>query len=91
MQEKRLTTNSVRSETWMRRHKHLMWYQMGQWMSVSKTVTVKTPGHDKTHVTAVLSCCADGTRLPLLLISEMKTLPKDRIPLEIFVHIHPKG
>lgn len=57
----------------------------------SKTVTVKTSGHEKTHYTVVLSCCADGTKLSLMLIFKRKTLPKDRNPHGIFVHVHPKG
>lgn len=57
----------------------------------SKTITIKTSGHEKTHYTAVLSCCADGTKLPPLLIFKRKTLPKDKIPRGIFIHVHPKG
>jgi hypothetical protein len=30
----------------------------------AKSITVKTCGHRKTHYTVVLSCCADGTKLP---------------------------
>ena len=33
----------------------------------AKIITVKTSGHDKTHYTVVLSCCADGTKLPPIL------------------------
>ncbi|KAG7166842.1 Pogo transposable element-like 84 [Homarus americanus] len=57
----------------------------------AKTVTVKTCGHEKTHYTVVLACCADGTKLPPLLILKRKTLPKERIPNGVYVHVHPKG
>lgn len=57
----------------------------------SKSITIKTPGHEKTHYTAVLSCCADGTKLPPLLIFKRKTIPKDKIPPGIVIHVHPKG
>jgi hypothetical protein len=30
----------------------------------AKSITVKTCGHEKTYYTIVLSCCADGTKLP---------------------------
>ena len=57
----------------------------------SKTVTIKTSGHEKTHFTAVLACCADGTKLPPFLIFKRKTFPKESIPPGIFIHVHPKG
>ena len=57
----------------------------------SKTVTIKTSGHEKSHFTTVLACCADGTKLPPLLIFKRKTLPKESIPPGIFIHVHPKG
>ena len=46
----------------------------------AKTIMIKTSGNEKTCYTVVLACCADGTKLPPLLISKRKTLPKDVIP-----------
>jgi len=44
------------------------------------------------HVnTVVRACCADGTKLPPVLIFKRKTLPKDVIPHGIYVHVHSKG
>src|SRR5215469_12670791 len=57
----------------------------------AKTIMIKTSGNEKTRYTVVLACCADGTKLPLLLIFKRKTLPKDVIPLGIYVHVHSKG
>ena len=37
-----------------------------------KTIMIKTSGNKKTRYTAVLVCCADGTKLPLLLIFKRK-------------------
>jgi len=56
-----------------------------------KTVMIKTSGNEKTRYTVVLACCADGTKLPPLLIFKRKTLPKDEIPHGIFVHVCYKG
>jgi len=52
---------------------------------------IKTSGNEKTSYTVVLACCADGTRLPTLLIFKRKMLPKDVIPYGIYVHVHSKG
>ena len=34
----------------------------------AKTIMIKTSGNEKMHYTVVLACCADGTKLPPLLI-----------------------
>ena len=52
---------------------------------------IKTSGNEKTCYTVVLAFCADGTKLPPLLISKRKTLPKDVVPHGIYVHVHSKG
>ncbi|KAG7172037.1 Pogo transposable element-like 81, partial [Homarus americanus] len=56
-----------------------------------KSVIVKTTGHEKTHYTVVLACCADGTKIPPLLIFKRKTLPKKKLPNGIHVIVQPKG
>lgn len=55
-----------------------------------KIITVKTFGHEKTHYIAMLSCCPNGTKLPLLLIFKRRTLPKDNIPCGICCWCPPK-
>jgi len=57
----------------------------------AKAIMIKTSGNEKTRYTVVLACCADGTKLPPLLIFKRKTLPKDIIPHGIYVHVHSKG
>ena len=57
----------------------------------ANTIMIKTSGYEKMRYTVVLVCCADGTRLPSLLIFKRKTLPKDVIPRGIYVHVHFKG
>jgi len=41
----------------------------------AKKVMIKTNGNEKMRYTVVLACCADGTKLPPLLIFKRKTLP----------------
>jgi len=53
----------------------------------AKTITIKTSGNEKMCYTVVLACCADGTKLPPLLIFKIKTLPKDGI----YIHVCSKG
>jgi len=57
----------------------------------AKTIMIKTSGYEKRLYTIVLACCADGTKLPPLLIFKRKTLSKDVMPHEIYVHVHSKG
>ena len=52
-----------------------------------KTVSIKTSGHEKTHYTVVLACCANGTKLPPMLIFKRKTLPKESLPRGVVVHV----
>ena len=56
----------------------------------AKTIMIKTSGNEKMRY-VVLACCADGTKLPPLLIFKRKTLPKDVIPYGIYVLVHSKG
>ena len=57
----------------------------------AKTIMKKTSGNEKTRYTAVLACCADGTKLPPLSIFKRKTLPNDVIPHGIYIHVHSTG
>ena len=58
----------------------------------SKTVAVRTTGHEKkTHFTTVLGCMADGTKLPPMVIFKRKTMPKEKFPIGVIVHVHQKG
>jgi len=57
----------------------------------AKTIMIKPSGNEKTHYTVVLACCADGTKLPPLLIFKRKMPPKDVIPHGIYVQVHSKG
>lgn len=56
-----------------------------------KTVLVKTTGHEKSRFTVVLTCMADGTKLKPMVIFKRKTLPKQKFPKGVVVHVHEKG
>jgi hypothetical protein len=57
----------------------------------AKMIMIKPSGNENTCYSVVLACCADGTKLPSLLIFKRKTLPKDVIPPGIYVHVHSEG
>lgn len=57
----------------------------------AKTVAIKTTGHERSHFTTVLACMADGTKLPPMVIFKRKTMPKEKFPSGVVVHVHPKG
>ena len=43
----------------------------------AKTMAVQTSGHEKTHFTVVPACCADGTKLPPMIMFKRKMFPKE--------------
>ena len=45
-----------------------------------KTITVKTTGAEKSYMTVVLSCLADGMKLPPMVVFKRKTMPKEKFP-----------
>lgn len=56
-----------------------------------KTVNIRTTGHEKTHFTVVLACCADGKKLPPLIIFKRKTMPRESFPPGIIIQMNQKG
>ena len=55
------------------------------------SVPIKTTGHEKSNFTVVMSCTASGIKLPPMVIFKRKTMPKDKFPAGIVVHVNPKG
>uniref|UniRef100_A0A8C3IBY8 HTH CENPB-type domain-containing protein n=1 Tax=Chrysemys picta bellii TaxID=8478 RepID=A0A8C3IBY8_CHRPI len=57
-----------------------------------KTVLIKTTGHEKIYFTVVLSCLANGSKLPPVVIFKRKTLPKNmKFPAGVIIRAHEKG
>ena len=42
----------------------------------TRTVSIRITGHERTNFTVVLTCMADGTKLPPLIIFKLKKIPK---------------
>ncbi|GFW89476.1 pogo transposable element with KRAB domain [Trichonephila clavipes] len=49
-------------------------------MKGTKSIHIKSTGHEKSHLTVVLSCLADGTKLKPIVIFKRKTVPKSNFP-----------
>lgn len=58
----------------------------------SKQVCVRTTGNEKTRVTIMLSCTADGHKLPPYVVLKRKTLAKgEDLPRNVIMRCHEKG
>jgi len=56
-----------------------------------KTINERTTGHQKSHFTVVLACCADGSKLPPMIIFKRKTMPKEAFPHGVVIQTNVKG
>jgi len=57
----------------------------------TRTVNIRTTGHERSHFTVVLACMADGTKLPPLIIFKLKNVPRISFPSNVFVRANPSG
>ena len=57
----------------------------------NKTIIIKTTGHEKKHLTVVLACLADETKLKPMVIFKRTTMPKDKFPSGVLVKVQEKG
>ena len=57
----------------------------------TNSINIRTTGHEKTSVTVVLACQADGQKLPSLVIFKRKTIPKEKFPSNIIIKANSKG
>uniref|UniRef100_A0A674N661 HTH CENPB-type domain-containing protein n=1 Tax=Takifugu rubripes TaxID=31033 RepID=A0A674N661_TAKRU len=56
-----------------------------------KSVIIKSTGNEKSRVTVMLACLADGTKLPPYVVLKRKTVPKEAMPAGIIVRAQEKG
>lgn len=54
-------------------------------------MSIVTTVYGKSHFTVVLSCCADDTKLPPVVIFKLKTTPKAEFPSSVAVTTKEKG
>jgi hypothetical protein len=57
----------------------------------SKSVLVKTTGHEKLRITMMLSVLADGRKLTPFVILRRKNLPKEKLPTGIIFKCNDRG
>lgn len=57
----------------------------------SKTVQIRSCGHEKSRVTVMLAITADGRKLPPYVILKRKTVPKEDFPKSVIVRAQEKG
>jgi hypothetical protein len=55
------------------------------------SISIRTTGHEKSNFTVVLTCMADGTKLPPLVIFKLKNIPRCNFPSEVIVRANPTG
>lgn len=54
-------------------------------------VRIRTTGNEKTRLTVMLACLADGRKLPPYIIFRRKTIPKELFPRDVIVRCQEKG
>ncbi|KAG5263266.1 hypothetical protein AALO_G00262940 [Alosa alosa] len=57
----------------------------------TRTVSIRTTGTEKSSLIVVLSCQANGQKLPPMVIFKRKTLPKEKFPAGVIIKANPKG
>ena len=57
----------------------------------TKTVSILSTGHERSNFTFVLSCLADGTKLPLIIIFKLVNVPREEFPERVIIRANAKG
>lgn len=57
----------------------------------ASTVSIRTTGSEKSSLTVVLGCQANGQKLPPMVIFKRKTIPKEKFPAGVFIKANSKG
>lgn len=56
-----------------------------------RTVSILTTGHEHTNFTVTLTCLADGTKLPPLIVFKLKNVPRENFPDGVYVRANKTG
>ena len=51
---------------------------------------INTTGHEKDRFTVVLTCTSDGDELSTYVVLKRKTMPKDKFPAGVIVHVQKR-
>lgn len=57
----------------------------------NKTISIRTCGYEKSGFTVVLSCMADGKKLPPMIIFKLKKIPRLTFPSGVIVRTNSEG
>jgi len=57
----------------------------------SRTVSIRTCGHEKSNFTVVLACMANGTKLPPMIIFKLKKIPRLDFPTGVIIRTNKEG
>ncbi|GBB83249.1 hypothetical protein RclHR1_01000005 [Rhizophagus clarus] len=57
----------------------------------ARSVSIRTTGHERSNFTVVLTCMADGTKLPPLIIFKIKNILRGNFPPEVIIRANKKG
>ena len=57
----------------------------------TSAVSIRTTGNEKSSLTVVLGCQANGQKLPPMVIFKRKTLPKENFLAGVSIKANPKG
>lgn len=72
-----------------------MWFDLPSNTTIdhkgTKTVTIRTTGHERSSFTVVLACMADGSKLPAVCIFKLKNIPKENFSHGIHIRANEKG
>jgi hypothetical protein len=57
----------------------------------TKTISILSTGHERANFTVVLSCLADGTKLPPVIIFKLVNVPREEFPNGVIIRANKEG
>ena len=56
-----------------------------------QTVSILTTGHEHTNFTVTLTCLADDTKLPPIIIFKLVNVPREQFPAGVHIRANKSG